>query len=62
MVSLLLGESWDLATRDMHKITILISIYNPNEGSYNLTKSHDPPSSGTPGGALATPQFCGLRR
>ena len=32
-----LKGSWDLATRAISKVTILITTYNPNQGTYNLT-------------------------
>ena len=33
----LLKGSWDLVTRVINKVTILIITYNPNQGTYNLT-------------------------
>ena len=36
VVSLLKG-SWDLVTRVIVRVTILITTYNPNEGTYNHT-------------------------
>ena len=35
--SRLLEGSWDLVTRVIIKVTILIITYNPNYGTYNLT-------------------------
>ena len=32
-----LKGSWDLVTRVINKVTILIITYNPNWGTYNLT-------------------------
>ena len=32
-----LEGSWDLVTRVIIKVTILIITYNPNSGTYNLT-------------------------
>ena len=34
---MVLGGSWDLVTRVIYKITILISTYNPNKGTYDCT-------------------------
>ena len=33
----LLKGSWDLVTRVMIKVAILIVTYNPNKGTYNFT-------------------------
>ena len=33
----ILKGSWDLVTRVITKVTILIITYNPNQGTYNLT-------------------------
>ena len=41
----LLGGSWDLVTRVISKVTVLITTYNPNYSITLLTKSHDPVSS-----------------
>ena len=36
--------SWDLVTRVITRAIVLITTYNPNQGTYNLTtKFHDPP-------------------
>ena len=32
-----LKGSWDLVTRVIIRVTILITTYNPNQGTYNLT-------------------------
>ena len=33
----LIGGSWDLVSRVVSKVTIVISTYNPNSGTYNPT-------------------------
>ena len=34
---IILKGSWDLVTKVINRVTLLIITYNPNKGTYNLT-------------------------